>query len=144
MSMTAENTVESRADGVSPFKDDADERAHLLDMISTLHKNIHNVRPPSGMFINLSMDELRKAYAQYGVDNQAHMDEYKNEQAEVVASFEAEIAKSMSDHNIDRDTAIRWDVDAHGLKEDVEHYGLEYYGTDRGLPYGYFLTAGQS
>lgn len=136
MSTIAGNTVEQRAGEI--FKNEADERSELLDVIGMLHKNMHNVKPPSDMYRDLPIEELRKVYQEYSTSNEAYMTEYHAQQAQIATDFEAEIAKSMADHNIDRDTAIRWDVDARGLTEDVEHYGLEYYANERGLPGGYF------
>jgi hypothetical protein len=137
---SAENISDDGRDlePVPGFKDEAEERNELLDVIGMLHKNMHNVKPPSGMYLDLSIEELRKVYRKYSASNEAHMAEYHAQQEQIVTDFEAEIAKSMADHNIDRDTAIRWDVDARGLGEDVEHYGLEYYATERSLPGGYF------
>ncbi len=127
--------------GSTAFKDEADERSELLDVISMLHKNMHNVKPPSGMYRDLTIQELRKVSQEYSTANEAHMREYHAEQDKAVADFEAEIAKAMIDHGIDRDTAIRWNVDARGLTQDVEHYGLEYFENHLGLPYGYFVVS---
>lgn len=152
-----ENSVEQRADEMNArfsqesasdrgrdlervpgFKNEADERAELLDVIATLHKNMHNVRLPGGMYRDLTIDALRKVYQDYSASNEQYMTQYNAGQAQTAADFEAEIEKAMTDHGIDRDTAIRWDVDARGLTDDVEHYGLEYYANERGLPGGYF------
>lgn len=132
------------ADRTSVFKDEADERGELLDVIGMLHKNMHNVKPPSGMYRDLTIEELRKVYQEYSTANEAHMREYHAEQYKAVADFEAEIAKAMTEHGIDRDTAIRWNVDARGLTEDVELYGLEYFENYLGLPYGYFVASPKS
>lgn len=126
---------------VHGFKDEADERSELLDVIGMLHKNMHNVKPPSSMYRDLPIDALRKVYQEYSASNEAYMSEYYAQQDKTVTDFEAEIEKTMSDHGIDRDTAIRWDIDARGLKEDVERYGLEYYANERDLPGGYFADA---
>jgi hypothetical protein len=69
------------------------------------------------------------------------MVEYYAKRDKAVADFEAEIAKSMKDHGIDRETAIRWSIDASGLTEDVEQYGMEYFEDHLGLPYGHFANS---
>jgi hypothetical protein len=160
MSTNTGTTVEQRADEMNArffeenlsdsgrdlervpvFNDEAEQRSELLDVIGMLHKNMHNVKPPAGMHSGLTVEELRKVYQEYGASNEAYMSDYNAQQAQIVTDFEGEIEKSMADHKIDRDTAIRWDIDARGLAEEVEHYGLEYYATERGLPGGYFPAA---
>jgi hypothetical protein len=63
--------------------------------------------------------------------------ETANEAANAVA-FEAHIGKLMADFGIDRETAIRWDIQALGITEDVQVFGMCVYGYEHGLPYGYF------
>jgi hypothetical protein len=157
MSTSAGFTIEQRADEMNArfseesladhgrdlshifgLKDEADERAELLDVIGMLHKNMHNVRPPSSMYRDLPIEDLRKVYREYSASNEAYMTEYHAQQARTVTEFEAGIEKCMADHGINRETAIRWDIDARGLTEDVSHYGLEYYATECDLPFGYF------
>ena len=141
MSSEAGTIADQRAGNCGVFKDEADERGELLDVIGMLHKNIHNVSPQHGMYRDLPIEELRKVYNDYSAANETHMVEYHAEQDKAVADFEAEIAKSMKDHGLDRETAIRWSVDARGLTEDVEQYGLEYFEDHLGLPYGHFANS---
>jgi hypothetical protein len=117
-----------------------DERAELLDIIGMLHKNMHNVKPTPGRFTDLSLEELRAVYSRYSAENAVYMEEYNNERDVAVAQFESEIERLMQEHQIDRATAVRWDVDASGLTDDVENFGIEYYEDMRGLPHGHIAS----
>jgi len=61
------------------------------------------------------------------------------EEDRATKTFEAHLSTLMQTHGIDRDTAIRWDLDAMGLsKDDLDFYGLGFYAYQHGLKTNYF------
>lgn len=120
-----------------------DQRQSLLTFIYEGTQDAHNYRPDMSLFEGLTLSAL-KAHADKISD--AVFDAIQREKAEKVDAaerFEAHIGKMMADHNIDRETAIRWDMDALGITEDdIQFYGMDYYCFRHGLEYGYFPKPG--
>lgn len=115
------------------------ERDELLSYIYEATQDAYNYRPDMTRYEAMTTAEL---YAQVdrldravGVAIEAEAEEHR------VAGerFEAHITKMMSDHNINRETALRWDMDALGIdKESIDFYGMDWYGYHYGLKMGYF------
>ena len=108
---------------------------------SDLHKDAYGFRPRGAIVdawlamtpAELDAEEIRM---QAAVED-AMAEEDAREAANAVV-FEAYIAKLIADFNIDRATAIRWDIEALGITDDVKAYGMDYYRFEHGLPYQYF------
>ena len=95
----------------------------LLSIYSDVHKDAYGFRPRDWATIR------SKTEAQL----QAEIDEMcKDADAEIAREQEAEkacadelnayLAKLVADHAISMGTAIRWDMEAYGCENDLEHY----------------------
>lgn len=117
------------------------ERDELLDLYSDLHKSARGFRPHNdewNVFISMSTEQLRERVREMGEES-TRACEFEEEQEKArIAAFESHIKKMMDDHNIDRETAMRWDQQALGLERDIHFYGLMMYEEQYGLPSGYF------
>lgn len=118
---------------------DVSVRDSLLAYISDAHKDAYGFRPSSSWerYKEMSIEDLRKE-ADHLSEAVGEAIDLENQQKQVaIDRFEAMISKMMTDFGIDRETAIRWDIDA----MDVGPYGMDYYAYKHGLPYNYFETA---
>jgi hypothetical protein len=109
--------------------------------LSDLHKEAYGFRPGPAQYARwkaASKEELLAEEAYLLEAGQIAIREEAENEAGAAVRFEAHIGKLMADHRIDRATAIRWDIAACGLEEDVKVYGMDVYRYEHGLAYGYF------
>jgi hypothetical protein len=107
--------------------------------LSDLHKDAYGFRPsPQQWALWNTMDDaqLDIEETELQVAVQAAIVEEAQEEAIAGRHFEAYISKLMAHHNVDRATAIRWDMEAH--TDEIEIYGLSGYCYEHGLSYDYF------
>jgi len=108
---------------------------------SDLHKDAYGFRPRGAIvdaWLAMTSEELDAEEARMQTAVEDSMAEEAAREAANAVAFEAHIAKLMADFNIDRATAIRWDIEAVGLTDDVQIYGMSAYVYEHGLPYQYF------
>ena len=114
--------------------------ANVRDL-SDMHKDAYGFRPSPEQWerwntMNNAQLDAEEADLQEAI--QIAIREEAEAEAGAVVAFEAHITKLIADFGIDRATAIRWDLEAVGLTEDVKAYGMSAYAFEYGLPYGYF------
>lgn len=104
------------------------------DVFSDLYKDAYGFRPRGHEFYAPeTTDERRQEIWDFTVRAlDAEMSREKAEQAAAAERFEARIAKTLELGAADRETAIRWLMDADGVDGDVGYF--EYLN---GLEYGY-------
>ncbi len=114
------------------------EREELLEIIRNVYKTAYGINP-QGIYHSYSVEELKDE-----LDKLSKIaDEVlaKEEQAFVEAgkTFESFITRMMSDHSIDRITAIRWDMDALDIPTaKIGPSELDAYAYHHQLKYDYF------
>lgn len=115
-------------------------RDELLSFISDAHKGAYGFRPRDwSRYMGMTDDELNKVADYLSEQVALEIEREELAYAESAYRFEQHIATLMSDHNIDRGTAIRWDMDAIGMdQEELEFYGMSYYAWRHGLRTTYF------
>jgi hypothetical protein len=70
------------------------------------------------------------------------MAEEERREAGLIAIFEATVTATIANGAKDRETAIRWIIDAENV--DGVDGDIDYFCYRMGLPYGYFATAGEA
>lgn len=106
---------------------------------SDLHKDAYGCRPgEAGWAAWAEMTPAEKQVRwDFLVDSlKRKMAEEDAIEAELIASFEAGVTATIANGAKDRETAIRWMIDAEDVNGDVEHFCYRM-----GLPYRYFATA---
>lgn len=106
---------------------------------SDLHKDAFGFRPGSRDWARWSAmsDDAKQAEWDSLVEvMKRRMDEEKEMEQECIARFEANVAGVIAAGAKDRETAIRWIIDAEDVDGDLDHFCYRM-----GLPYGYFATA---
>ncbi len=96
-------------------------------LYSDAHKDAYGFRPRNGGIhdpstleeYNAAIEECALTIAENAVVEQA-------QEADALARVEAEITAIMSDHGIDRPTAIRWWIAAEGVEPDGEHLSYSF------------------
>jgi hypothetical protein len=67
------------------------------------------------------------------------IDEEREREKFAAARFETHISEIIASGAKDRETAIRWDMDALGVtQEEIDFYGMDWYGYHHGLAHHYF------
>lgn len=116
-----------------------EHREDLLSYIYEATQDAYNYRPNMDAYEAMSVEELMVEAQRLSDRVSIAIKEEEDEHRIAGENFEAFIAKMMSDHNIDRETAIRWDMDALNIdKESIDFYGMDWYGYHHGLKMGYF------
>lgn len=64
--------------------------------------------------------------------------EDEERQADAAVRFEALVAETIQSGAADRETALRWIIDAEGLTDDISFYGMGIVCHQFGLSYSYF------
>ena len=109
---------------------------------SDLHKDAYGFRPRGAIWeawLAMTPAELDSEEARMQRDVETAIEEELANEAANAVSFEAHIGKLMADFSIDRATAIRWDLQALDLTDDIKFYGLDLYRHEYGLGYDYDL-----
>ena len=120
------------------------QRDEMLQYLYEAHRDAYNHRPlPSTIAAWKAMSDIELSRECDIMSNDVHnaIEDQRQQESNAAIIFESHITKMMNDHNIDRETAIRWDIDALGITEDVKHYGMDYYAHHHGLYYLYFFKA---
>jgi hypothetical protein len=104
-------------------------------LLSDLHKDAYGFRPSPDTWTawkQMSTEELN-ADIDYMIELlEQNSKEEERQEFLAVTAFEAYVKQTMSICNVNRATAIQYDMDAHDVMGDVGYY--EYHW---GLPYGY-------
>jgi hypothetical protein len=109
--------------------------------LSDMHKDAYGFRPSPEQWARwntMNNAQLDAEEADLAKAIGAAIAEEEENEAFATVAFEAHIAKLIADFNIDRATAIRWDIEAVGLTDDVQVCGMSAYAFEHGLPYRYF------
>ena len=104
-------------------------------IMSDLHKDAYGFRPSKDAWDAWEM--MTAEEVQDDIDYmialvERSIKEENEQQSIAVEEFEAQISSMCLQHNINRDTAIRWDMEAYNTVGDTGYH--EYH---RNLPYGY-------
>ena len=88
------------------------------NLFSDMHKDAYGFRPRGHAFYNADTTDAVKQRIWDAVceDVEAAIERENNERDAAQIAWEDRIAKLCADHNIDRATAIRWDMDAEDAK----------------------------
>lgn len=109
------------------------------DCYSDLHKDAYGFRPRGSAWeawVNMNPDQ-KQAEWDFLIEVLARrMAEDDIREQECIATFEATVALTIENGAKDRETAIRWLMDADECMGDVE-----YFCYHNGLPYNYFRKA---
>lgn len=109
--------------------------------LSDMHKDAYGFRPSPDQWARwntMNNAQLNAEEASLAEAIGAAIAEEAENEAAATVSFETHIGKLMSDFRIDRATAIRWDLEALDITDDVKVYGMDLYAHEYGLPYRYF------
>lgn len=112
-----------------------------LSIISDAHKDAYGYRPsPDAMvhWASLPAADFEAVQAEIFRDVQRSMADDAARQAAAAEAFEAHIRSIMADHGVNRETAVRWDMQAHDAGQDTGYF--EYLN---GLPYDYLNGSSQ-
>lgn len=106
------------------------------DTVSDLHKDAFGMRPSQSWWYGWkhATDAQKQLNWDSMVEAMARSEENRiEEENRAVVKFEAHVQTVIETGAKDRETAIRWLVDAADLRDDMEHFAFR-----NGLPYGYF------
>ena len=106
------------------------------NVISDLHKDAYGFRPSESFWsdwLSYSNDEKQKVWDWMVVRVEESIDEEAREQQASIARFEALVAKNIEVGAGDRETALRWIMDASDCDGDWERLCYK-----RNLPFNYF------
>jgi hypothetical protein len=107
---------------------------------SDMHKDAYGFRPRGAIveaWLAMSPWELDAEEARLQREIEISIEEDARAEAAAALRFEAHIGKLMADFSIDRADAIRWDIEACDLTEDIKFYGMSTYAYEHGLAYNY-------
>ena len=100
-----------------------ESRQNLLAIYSDIHKDATGSRPRDWAAIQLkSNEELLEDIEYFSKVADEEIERERAAQAEQKKLWEAHIAGIMRDNNVDRATALRWDMDAMDANGDVGYY----------------------
>lgn len=104
-----------------------------FQVYSDLHKDVYGVRPR-----NYSREDVSQEDFDY-LCKQLELNNIQEEKAKKVAirEFEESVTKTMEVGNVNRKTAIKWLMEAEGIKKDTQE-DEGYYCYMNNLPYDYF------
>ncbi len=110
-----------------------DQLSTLQDIYSDMYKDVHGVRPRGGSEEDWnSIAWLSQECDQLEILIKAQLNEQKNREAVAIEEFEKTVANSIEFGAHNRETAIRWVVDAEIGFLDYGHYCFI-----KGLPFDY-------
>ncbi len=109
------------------------------EVFSEAYKDVYHFRPSLEWLRSLT-DEMYKAECdKLAAAFEREASDEREAQDRAAAAFEAHIADIMKSNGVDRDTAIRWDMDAMGItKDDIIYHGRGLYADKHGLKPSYF------
>lgn len=116
------------------------EKVYTFDdnIVSDLHKDAYGFRPCEGFWAswNSMDDEEKQAEWDNLIEacNRAIQEEQEQEER-AIERFEVLVTQTISSGAGDRETAIRWIMDASSAARDND---WDYLCWEHGLPYGYF------
>lgn len=101
-----------------------------IECIINLYKSIHGIKPRWMDFDSMSDQELEDYLQRLGRESEEQL-EFEAAQAEQARiRFDAHIMGMMEDYGIDRETALRWEVQAYGDHADLEqvlwNWGIDF------------------
>ena len=97
-----------------------ESRQNLLAIYSDIHKDATGSRPRDWAAIQLkSNEELLEDIEYFSKVADEEIERERAAQAEQKKLWEAHIAGIMRDNNVDRATALRWDMDAMDVNGDM-------------------------
>ena len=100
-----------------------ESRQNLLAIYSDIHKDATGSRPRDWAAIQLkSNKELLEDIEYFSKVADEEIERERAAQAEQKKLWEAHIAGIMRDNNVDRATALRWDMDAMDVNGDMGYY----------------------
>ena len=100
-----------------------ESRQNLLAIYSDIHKDATGSRPRDWAAIQLkSNEELLEDIEYFSKVADEEIERERAAQAEQKKLWEAHIAGIMRDNNVDRATALRWDMDAMDVNGDMGYY----------------------
>ena len=100
-----------------------ESRQNLLAIYSDIHKDAAGSRPRDWAAIQLkSNEELLEDIEYFSKVADEEIERERAAQAEQKKLWEAHIAGIMRDNNVDRATALRWDMDAMDVNGDMGYY----------------------
>jgi hypothetical protein len=109
------------------------------DIVSDLHKDAYNFRPSTAWWANwnAASDDVKQSIWDDLLEAlDAEFREHEQRESAAIQKFEALVATTISSGAADRETALRWIMDASPAAGDWEY--LCYL---QGLPYRYFQKA---
>ena len=110
------------------------ERDEIINVIWELYKDVNGIRPRFANFDEMSMERLNQWADSLTVELVTILEGEKIEQVENIKRFEARVASVIAMGSDDRETAIRWLMDAEDCERDKS-----YFKYAMGLPYDYVL-----
>lgn len=118
-------------------------RNNDIAMMRDMYRDVFGSRPTTGTMnawsamndeeFGLELDHLSRMATE-------EIEREKAQENAAAVRFEARINTMMADHSIDRETAIRWDIQANDMEQDIKFYGMDYYAYENGLPGNYFAA----
>lgn len=115
------------------------EKYMLAAEIVDSHKEAYGFKPSWSHLMSLSMEELEEESRQVSAAAQAAYEEEKSLEESAAEVFEARVKVIMDSGAGDRETAIRWILDAEIAPEDrgTQLADADYLRYELGLPYSY-------
>ena len=98
-----------------------------------MYKDAYGVRPRGVDTSSWTMDDFRDEFKRLGEVLNEEEDQRKIEEADAVKKFEQHVTNTICMGARDRETALRWIMDASSAEGD-----WEYFCFLNGLPYNYF------
>lgn len=106
------------------------------DVVSDLHKDAFGFRPKQDFWAEWSQstdDERQATWDWLLAELKSELARERQQQERAVVRFEALVQRTLDTGAADRDTALRWIMDASGCDGDWEYLCFHH-----GLPYNYF------
>ena len=115
------------------------EKYELAANIVDTHKEAYGFKPHWGHLMSLSMEELEEESRQVSAAAQAAYEQEEQQKADSAKEFEDRISKTISMGAGDRETALRWIMDAEIPEEDrgTQLATADYIRWSLNLPYSY-------
>ena len=115
------------------------EKYMIVANIVDTHKEAYGFKPSWGHLMSLSMEELEEESRQVSAAAQAAYEQEEQQKAAAAYEFERSVSSLIEDGAGDRETAIRWILDAEIAEEDrgTQLATADYVRWSLGLPYSY-------
>lgn len=115
------------------------------NLYSDLYKDVYGFRPgAAGMraMAEMTDEEFEKEWDYLCNQLEIVIEQEAAITARNIATYEALIEANCKAFNIDRATAIRWDLDNYPNVKYDDHVDYDYYAYHHGLPYNYDVLKG--